>query len=137
MAFVFTASTAAAQDDPDVDDAVVAGVAESADGTGFFLMFMCDFEEPDEQEVASGMDTHCLVTPDQGTAYGCVREVELTDSLLRVTLDPGALDDLGLTDPVIEARLRAPAAQLARLRAVLPRILAFGRPAARPRLVVS
>lgn len=92
MAFVFTASTAAAQDDPDVDDAVVAGVAESADGTGFFLMFMCDFEEP---------------------------------------------DDLGLNDPVIEARLRAPAAQLARLRAVLPRILAFGRPAARPRLVVS
>ena len=137
MTFRFTASTASGQDNPDVDDAVVAGVAESPDGEGFFLLFMCDFEEPDDQEVALGMDTHCLVTPNQGTAYGCVREVELSGDLLRVTLDPDALQDLGLTDPIIEARLRVPSAQLTRLREVLPRIMAFGRPAARPRLVVS
>ncbi|SFN82256.1 Uncharacterised protein [Nocardia asteroides] len=112
-------------------------MAESPDGEGFFLLFMCDFEEPDVQEVALGMDTHCLVIPDQGTAYGCVREVELTGDLLRVTLDPDALDDLGLTDSVIEAQLRVPSAQLARLREVLPRIVAFGRPEARPRLVLD
>lgn len=77
---------------------------------------MCDFGEPDAQEVSLGMDTHCLVTPDQGTAYGCVRLVELDGDVLRVTLDPASLDELGLTDPVIEAVLCAPEADTARLR---------------------
>ncbi len=113
----------------------MAGVAESGDEDGFSLMFMCDFNEPDAQEVSLGMDTHCLVTPDQGTAYGCVREVQLDDDVLRVTLDPESLDDLGLTDPVIEALLRAPAEDLARMREVLPRILRYGRPEGRPRLI--
>lgn len=113
----------------------MAGVAESDDEDGFSLMFMCDLDEPDAQDVSLGMDTHCLVTPDQGTAYGCVTEVHLDDAVLRVTLDPGSLDDLGLTDPVVEALLRAPAEDLARMREVLPRILQYGRPEARPRLI--
>ncbi len=113
----------------------MAGVAESNGEDAFSLLFMCDFDEPDAQEVSLGMDTHCLVTPDQGTAYGCVREVELSGDVLRVTLDPASLDDLGLTDPVIEALLRAPAADVARMREVLPRILAYGRPDARPSLI--
>ncbi|PXX55656.1 immunity protein 10 of polymorphic toxin system [Nocardia tenerifensis] len=98
---------------------------------------MCDFEEPDEQEVALGMDTYCLVTPDQGTAYGCVSEVVLGEDVLRVSLDPESLDDLGLADTVVEALLRAPDSEVARLREVLPRILSYGRPESRPRLVRS
>ncbi|TDP33092.1 Imm10 family immunity protein [Nocardia ignorata] len=115
----------------------MAGVAESNDEDGFSLLLMCDFEEPDEQEVALGMDTHCVVTRDQGTAYGCVREVELSGDVLRVSLNPEALEDLGLSDAVVEALLRAPEAELARLREVLPRILAYGRPESRPRLIMS
>ncbi|WP_063024925.1 Imm10 family immunity protein [Nocardia niwae] len=136
MVYRFTALVACGLDDPDVDDCMMAGVAESDDEDGFSLLFMCDFDEPDEQQVSLGMDTHCLVTPDQGTAYGCVRAVELTDDVLRVTLDPESLDDLGLTDPVVEALLRAPAADVARLRAVLPRILIYGHPDTRPRLIM-
>ncbi|GGS88355.1 hypothetical protein GCM10010254_05310 [Streptomyces chromofuscus] len=113
----------------------MAGVAESDDEDGFSLLFMCDFEEPDAQEVSLGMDTHCLVTPDQGTAYGCVREVELDGDVLRVTLDPSSLDALGLADPIVEALLRAPAVDVARMREVLSRILAYGRPGAHPRLI--
>ncbi len=113
----------------------MAGVAESDDEEGFSLLFMCDFEEPDAQEVSLGMDTHCLVTPDQGTAYGCVRTVELDGDVLRVTLDPSSLAALGLADPVVEALLRAPAAEMARMLEVLPRILTYGRPNARPRLI--
>ncbi|MFD0026754.1 Imm10 family immunity protein [Streptomyces sp. NPDC127172] len=135
MAYRFTAQLACGLDDPDTDDCMMAGVAESDDEDGFSLMFMCDFDEPDEQEVSLGMDTHCLVTPDQGTAYGCVRELELVGEVLRVTLDPASLDDLGLSDHIVEAVLRAPAADVARMREVLPRVLAFGRPDARPRLV--
>ncbi len=114
----------------------MAGLAESNDEEGFSLVFMCDFDEPDSQEASLGMDTHCLVTPDQGTAYGCVREVELAGDVLRVTLDPSSLGDLGLTDPVVEILLRAPAADVARMREVLPRILTYGRPDARPRLIM-
>ncbi|MEU4596379.1 Imm10 family immunity protein [Nocardia sp. NPDC023988] len=115
----------------------MAGVAESSDEDGFSLLLMCDFEEPDEQEVALGMDTHCVVTRDQGTAYGCVREVALSGDVLRVSLNPEALEDLGLSDAVVEALLRAPEAELARLREVLPRVLAYGRPESRPRLIMS
>ncbi|QOV41791.1 Imm10 family immunity protein [Streptomyces chromofuscus] len=135
MAYRFTAQIACGFDDPDQDDCVMAGVAESDDEDGFSLLFMCDFEEPDAQEVSLGMDTHCLVTPDQGTAYGCVREVELDGDVLRVTLDPSSLDALGLADPIVEALLRAPAVDVARMREVLSRILAYGRPGAHPRLI--
>ncbi|MFI8434295.1 Imm10 family immunity protein [Streptomyces sp. NPDC079020] len=135
MTYRFTARMACGLDDPDADDCVMAGVAESDDEEGFSLLFMCDFEEPDSQEVSLGMDTHCLGTPDQGTAYGCVREVELSADVLRVTLDPASLDDLGLSDPVVEALLHAPPTDVARMREVLPRILAFGRPDARPALI--
>jgi Immunity protein 10 len=113
----------------------MAGLAESDDGRAFSLLFMCDFGEPDAQEVSLGMDTHCLVTPDQGTAYGCVREVVLDADVMRVTLDPSSLDSLGLTDPVVEAVLQAPAADVARMREVLLRILAFGGRDARPELI--
>ncbi|MCZ0987808.1 Imm10 family immunity protein [Streptomyces diastatochromogenes] len=135
MTYRFTARIACGYDDQDQDDCVMAGVAESNGEEAFSLLFMCDFDEPDSQEVSLGMDTHCLVTPDQGTAYGCVREVELDGDVLRVTLDPSSLDSLGLTDSVIETLLRAPAADVARMREVLPRILAYGRPDARPKLI--
>ncbi|MFE2086297.1 Imm10 family immunity protein [Streptomyces sp. NPDC059460] len=137
MTYRFTARIVCGFDDPDEDDCVMAGVAESNDEEGFSLLFMCDFDEPDAQEVSLGMDTHCLVTPDQGTAYGCVREVELDGDVLRVTLDPASLNDLGLTNPVVEALLRAPAADVTRMREVLPRILAYGRPDARPSLITT
>lgn len=52
-----------------------------------------------------------------------------------MTLDPSSLDALGLADPVVEAVLRAPAAEVARMREVLPRVLAYGRPDARPRVI--
>ncbi|MGW1087736.1 Imm10 family immunity protein [Streptomyces sp. NPDC002596] len=137
MTYRFTARIACGFDDPEEDDCMMAGVAESNDEEGFSLLFMCDFDEPDAQEVSLGMDTHCLVTSDQGTAYGCVREVELDGDVLRVTLDPASLNDLGLTNPVVEALLRAPAADVTRMREVLPRILAYGRPDARPSLITT
>lgn len=135
MTYRFTAQFACGLDEPDQGDCAMAGVAESDDEEAFSLLFTCGFDEPDAQEVRLGMDTHCLVTPDQGTAYGCVREMELDGDVLRVRLDPSSLDALGLADPVVEALLRAPMADVARMRKVLPRILAYGRPDARPRLI--
>ncbi|MEU2507451.1 Imm10 family immunity protein [Streptomyces sp. NPDC007863] len=114
-----------------------AGVIESEDEESFALEFQSLVEEPDEQSVRLGMDSYCVVTPDQNAAHGCVRTVELTGDLLRVTFDPARLDDLGLDDPVVEAVLNAPPEDVARMREALVRILAYGRSDALPTVRAS
>lgn len=128
MTYRFVAREAGAEIDPD-GDFIEAGIS---DRDGFVMLFQCGGEEPDEQDVALGMDTHCLVTAGQGTAYGCVRAVELTDEVFRVSLDPDSLPALGLSDCEIEAVIEAPAADIAQFREVLARVLAYGRADARP-----
>ncbi|GIH62871.1 Imm10 family immunity protein [Microbispora siamensis] len=134
MTYRFTARAAGGDEELD-EDYRDAGVAEFEDGTGFTLVFMSGIEEADDQDVDLGLDTYCLVTADQGTAYGCVREVAIRDDTLRVVLDPAALQDLGLDDPVIEAVLDVPEADVNRMREVLRSIFSYGRADARPVLV--
>ena len=110
-----------------------AGVAEEDEG--FFLLFTSAADEPSPQDIVLGLDTYCVMTPDESTAYGCVREVALTGSLLTVSLDPGCLDDLELEDAKIEAVLDVPAESIDEMREVLAKVLAFGREEARPRLI--
>ncbi|WP_434091305.1 Imm10 family immunity protein [Streptomyces flaveus] len=119
----------------DVDGEVQAGVAEDEDSDGFFLLFMSGIGEPSRQDIALGFDTYCVVTPDQCTAYGCVREIALRGNLLTVSLAPASLDDLELEDTEIEAVLDVPVEGIEQLREVLARVLAFGRQDARPRRV--
>lgn len=132
MTYRFIARVATTEIDPD-GYFTEAALAEDEGGGGFILMFMAGEEEPDEQEVALGMDTHCLVTAGQGTAYGCVREAVLSDNILRVSLDPGSLDNLWLNDHEIEAVIETSAEDLAAFREVLAQVLAYGRADARPR----
>lgn len=135
MTYRFTALAAGAEIDPD-GDFTEAGISEGADGSGFILLFMSGEEEPDEQDTNLGFDTHCLVTAGQGTAYGCVREAVLTGNVLRLSLDPAALEDLRLADAEIEATIEAPAEDVTRFREVLAQILAYGRADALPTHVV-
>jgi hypothetical protein len=134
MAYRFTARAVAAEIDPD-NDVMTAGVAEDGNGEGFSLLFMSSIGEPSDQDVSLGLDTHCLVTQDQGTAYGCVRKIALSHRLLTVSLDPASLDDLGLEDAEIEAELDVPDEDVSRMREILARVLAFGRKDAHPRRV--
>ncbi|MFB7323866.1 Imm10 family immunity protein [Streptomyces sp. NPDC056190] len=104
MTYRFTANIAYGWHEPGPDIyALTAGVAESKGGESFALEFQCSFEEPDAQDIRNGSDSYCVVTPDQGTAYGCVRTVELEGDILRVTFDPDSLEALFLDDPVVEA----------------------------------
>ncbi|MGW0937416.1 Imm10 family immunity protein [Streptomyces sp. NPDC002666] len=135
MTFRFTARAARTEIDPD-GYFTEAALAEGEDGSGFILMFMAGEAEPDDQEVALGMDTHCLVTAEQGTAYSCVREAVLTDNVLRVSLDPEALDALRLTDSEIEAVIEVPAEDIVRFREVLTEVLGYGRADAVPARVL-
>ncbi|MDN3297245.1 Imm10 family immunity protein [Streptomyces ficellus] len=131
MTYRFTARAAKTEIDPD-GYFTEAALAEGEDGSGFIMMFMAGEEEPDDQEVALGMDTHCLVTAGQGTAYGCVREAVLTGNVLRIALDPEALADLRLTDPEIETVIEAPAEDIRQFREVLAQVLGYGRADAVP-----
>lgn len=131
MTYRFTARLATTEIDPD-GCFTEAALAEGEDGNGFIMMFMAGEEEPDEQEVALGMDTHCLVTAGQGTAYGCVREAVLDGNVLRISLDPEALESLRLEEGEIEAVIEAPAHDVARFREVLAQVLTYGRANAVP-----
>jgi hypothetical protein len=131
MTYRFTARVATTELDPD-GYFTEAALAEGEDGSGFILMFMAGEEDPDDQEVALGMDTHCLVTAGQGTAYGCVREAVLTGNVLRVSLHPEALEDLRLSDGEIEAVIEAPAEDVLLFREILAQVLAYGRADAVP-----
>ncbi|MFE9469250.1 Imm10 family immunity protein [Streptomyces virginiae] len=131
MTYRFTARAARTEIDPD-GYFTEAALAEGEDGSGFILMFMAGEDEPDDQEVALGMDTHCLVTAGQGTAYGCVREAVLTGNVLRVSLDPEALEDLRLSDSEVKAVIEAPDEDIVLFREILARVLAYGRADAMP-----
>ncbi|MFH9748046.1 hypothetical protein ACH4MN_26850 [Streptomyces anulatus] len=131
MTYRFTARVATTEIDPD-GYFTEAALAEGEDGSGFIMMFMAGEEESVDQEIALGMDTHCLVTADQGTAYGCVREAVLNGDVLRISLDPEALESLRLDDGEIEAVLEAPAEDVARFREILSQVLAYGRADAVP-----
>ncbi|MFC7814023.1 hypothetical protein ACFUTR_05100 [Streptomyces sp. NPDC057367] len=131
MTYRFTARVATTEIDPD-GCFTEAALAEGADGSGFTLMFMAGEDDPDDQEVAAGMDTHCLVTAGQGTAYGCAREAVLTDNVLRVSLDPEALEDLRVSDSEVEAVIEAPDEDVVQFREVLAQVLAYGRADAAP-----
>jgi hypothetical protein len=134
MTIRFTARVAGAYEHPE-DECVSAGVSETEDGDGMMLDFQCCTYEPDDQDVALGFDTHCVVTANQGTAYGAVQELTLRDNVLRVVFDLDALESLGLTEPEIEAVLDVDEQSLDQLRQGLRHILAYGRADARPRIL--
>jgi immunity protein 10 of polymorphic toxin system len=125
---MFTAYVAGVDD----GDCLVAGVAERDDGTGRALIFQASLEEPDEQDVDLGMDTYCLVTEQQGTAYGCVQELTIDGDRLRMLLREDALADLGLPDSAVEVRLAVDTAAIDQLGEALRQILSYGRESARP-----
>jgi hypothetical protein len=134
MTIRFTARSAGVDEDPELE-CLSAGVSEDGDDGGFVLIFQCGLFEPDEQDVRVGQDTHCLVTADQGTAYGAVTRVVLRDKVLRVTVAEDCLGALGLDDPDIEAVLDVDDDAVEELRSGLRRVFAYGRPDARPAVV--
>jgi hypothetical protein len=134
MSIRFTARAAGVADDPE-HDRLTAGIAEDEDGTGMLLLFMCGLSEPGEQDIALGQDTHCLITANQGTAYGVVQEVMLCGKVLHVKVAAESLGQLGLDDHEIEALLDVADDVIDQLRDGLRRVAAYGRPGARPTVV--
>lgn len=95
-------------------------------------MFMECYDADDEQEIALGMDTYCLVVdPGQATHYGGVRECEITGLQLRLALDEDAATTLAMpTETRFDLDLTQQQVDL--LRRGLSRVLTTGRPNAIP-----
>ncbi|MEV4383066.1 Imm10 family immunity protein [Streptosporangium sp. NPDC049644] len=134
MTIIFTAQAAGADEDLE-GEFLSAGVSETQDGDGMMLIFQCCTYEPDDQDIALGMDTHCVITANQGTAYGAVREIRLSDNVLRVVFDPDDLEALGLAEPEVEVALDVDQESVEQLRQGLRRILSYGRADARPHVL--
>jgi Immunity protein 10 len=117
-----------------VDDeyCLVAAVAERDDGTGRTLMFQAADEPPDEQEVSLGLDTYCVVTETEATAYGCVKQLSIIGDQLHLVVSDEAREDLGLADTEVRVHLAVPPESIDTLRNHLKRILTYGRPEAHP-----
>lgn len=134
MTIRFTARIAEVTEDPSTRSLSVGLAEDEADGR-MALIFQCGLAEPDDQDVALGMDTYCVTTAGQRTTYGGVTEVRLSGGVLRVVIARDSLGPLGLDDPEIAAMLEIDQAATERLRSGLARVLAYGRPDARPAIV--
>lgn len=132
MTIRFTARTVGVAEEPE-SKSLTVGIGE--DGSGMVLLFMCGLLEPNEQDIALGHDTHCLVTEDQGTAYGVVEQVTLRGRVLLIKISDGGLEALGLDDPEIEAVIEADDVTIDQLRDGLRRVMAYGRPDAHPAVI--
>lgn len=61
-----------------------------------------------------------------------MREAVLDGNILRISLDPEALESLRLDEVEIEAVIEAPAEDVTRFREILAQVLAYGRADAVP-----
>lgn len=117
----------------DLDEVVEVGLAESDDGTGFVLLLQRAGYEPDEQDIALGLDTYCLVSGGRTHYGGVLRAARDGDTLhVRITADAASLLDL---PEQFTITLDGPADDVAAVFAGLPGVLDWGRPADRPVLV--
>jgi hypothetical protein len=117
----------------DAGEVYVVGVRESADPASWSLVFMEPYDAEDEDEIAMGMDTYCLVVdPGQATFYGGVIECAITDDRLYLLLSEPAAEALG-TPTQLEFTLVLSSEQLEILRSGLARVLRSGRSDAVPR----
>jgi hypothetical protein len=108
---------------------------EHDDGTGRKLIFHASLDQPDGDDVNLGMDSCCIVTEQQATAYGCVRELTIDGDRLRVVLSADAPVELAIADSVIEVRLAIDTGSRDLLCAMLGRVLCYGGEVARPNVL--
>ncbi|XVV02648.1 Imm10 family immunity protein [Actinosynnema sp. CA-248983] len=118
----------------DEDDEVMeAGFAEADDGSGFVLLIQRGLYESDEQDIALGMDTYCLVSGGKSIYGGLIRAVR-KERGVDLVLSREAASLLALPAN-LELRLDGPPDDVAEILDGLPRIVDWGREGERPELV--
>lgn len=120
------------------DGTYTLGLAESTDGlSGRSLLLMCSTEEPDEQDIAAGLGTYCLVDEVQATAYGGVLNFTVKDRELLMELTSTTATALGLKKERLRLSLNVPENQLTLLRQRASRVLLYGSPTQHPQIALD
>lgn len=116
-------------------DALTVVVAVDREGSGEWLMVQCAAGPPTPQDVATGMDTYCVMDDAGAVQYGGIERVELRGRQLVFRFGDDAVDELALDGPELALDLDVPAADLAAFAAGLRRVLAYGDPRQWPELL--
>lgn len=116
-------------------DAVVVGLAEQDGGDGACLIFQCSPVPPSTSDIATGLDTYCLLDQDVAVHYGGVTCAVLEPGRLTLTLTDEAAGEFGIGDPANTVTLSIPPGESGRLAEGLRRILTYGNPGRVPELV--
>lgn len=121
-------------EDHEEEEALEVGIAGTDEaGAARSFSFQRSTYAPDEQEIRSGMDSYCVCTERGLTAYGCLRSVRLSGSVL--VLEFTAEDAEVLEIPTsVEVDLRAARADAGSVSSELREILDWGDPVRRPEL---
>lgn len=81
----------ASEEDAEYEDGYFQlGLADQPEGDGDVAIVLTRSFEFDEQDRAQGMDTYCLIMPDQMTRYGGIASWGLNDRVLVLRLDEEA-----------------------------------------------
>jgi hypothetical protein len=126
----FTAQRVAAEEWPETDTFIVA-FGENADGSGQYLAFQTRLAAYDDQDVAQGMDTYCLVNDMGACVYGGVAAYRFTRRALSLQLDERASKMLGVGRRYIVG-LHTDADEWEAVRAGLERVFDRARPGTTP-----
>jgi hypothetical protein len=116
-------------------DAVIVGLAEQDSGDGACLIFQCSPTPPGTSDIATGLDTYCLLDQDGAVHYGGVTRAVLEPGRLTLTLTDEAARELGVDDGINTVKLSIPPRETGRLAKGLRRILTYGNPSQVPQLI--
>jgi hypothetical protein len=126
-----TVTTVTAGENPD-DQVFTLGIAENADGMGGHLIVQISLQPPTEQDIATGMDTYCVMDDHGGVQYGGIEHVEFADTQLTIRFTEDAADELSVDDSELQLELDLDEEDAARLRDGLRRTLTYGNAGQQP-----
>ena len=113
----------------DENEVIIAGFADSADGSGWALLFQAATYEPEEQDLRSGMDTYCITKGDGSVVvYGGLRQAELIGNDLTLRFTPDTARTFGFDDE-LKVRLEVNESALRDFKEGFPQVVlpAWGR----------
>jgi hypothetical protein len=116
-------------------DAVVVGLAEQDSGDGACLIFQCSPTPLGTSDIATGLDTYCLLDQDGVVHYGGVTRAVLEPGRLTLTLTDEAAREFGVDDEINTVTLSIPPRETGCLAKGLRRILTYGNPSQVPQLI--
>jgi hypothetical protein len=116
-------------------DAFVVGLAEKVSGEGAYLILQCAPTPPSVSDIATGLDTYCLLDQDGAVHYGGLTRAVLGADRLTLTPTDAAADEFGVDNATNTVTLRIPPRETSRLAGALRRILTYGNPSQLPELI--